>query len=83
MKAIVTGISGQDEYFLSHLILSMGCEVHGIIRRNILMKRGSFGILRDNIKNQIIINYGDKIGGNLLTNLLQKKKAEETYHLDA
>ena len=34
MKAVITGISGQDGYFLSQLLLSKGYEVHGILRRN-------------------------------------------------
>ena len=80
MRAIVTGISSQDEYFLPQLLLSMGYEIHGIIRRNSLKKLGSLDILPDNIRNQIIIHYGNITDGNFLTNLLQKKKPEEIYH---
>jgi GDPmannose 4,6-dehydratase len=83
MKAIVTGISGQDGYFLSQLLLSKGYELHGILRRNSSMTQGTLDILPDNIRNQIIIHYGDITDGNFLSNLLQKEKPEELYHLAA
>jgi len=31
--ALITGIIGQDGSYLAELLLSKGCEVHGIIRR--------------------------------------------------
>ena len=83
MKAIVTGISGQDGYFLSQLLLSKGYEIHGILRRNSSMTRGSLDLLSDNIRDQIIIHYGDITDGNFLSNLLQKEKPDELYHLAA
>ena len=41
MKVIITGISGQDVYLLSQLLLSKGYEVHGIPRRNSSMTQGN------------------------------------------
>jgi GDP-D-mannose dehydratase len=32
-KALITGITGQDESYLAEYLLSKGYEVHGIIRR--------------------------------------------------
>ncbi len=32
-KALITGIAGQDGSYLTELLLSKGCEVHGIVRR--------------------------------------------------
>ena len=34
MKAFVTGITGQDGYYLTKLLLQKGYEVHGTIRRS-------------------------------------------------
>ena len=34
MKALITGITGQDGSYLAELLLSKGYEVHGIIRRS-------------------------------------------------
>jgi len=32
-KALITGISGQDGYYLTHFLLKKNYEVHGIVRR--------------------------------------------------
>jgi GDP-D-mannose dehydratase len=32
-RALITGVSGQDGAYLSHLLLKKGYEVHGIKRR--------------------------------------------------
>ena len=34
MKAFITGITGQDGYYLSKLLLDKSYEVHGTIRRS-------------------------------------------------
>ena len=34
MKALITGITGQDGYYLSKLLLEKDYEVHGVIRRS-------------------------------------------------
>ena len=33
-KAFITGINGQDGSYLSEYLLSLGYEVHGMVRRN-------------------------------------------------
>lgn len=83
MKAIITGISGQDGYFLSQLLLSKGYEVHGILRRNSSMTQGTVDLLPENIRKQIVIHYGDITDGHFLSSLLEKEKPEELYHLAA
>jgi len=83
MKAIITGISGQDGYFLTQLLLSKGYEVHGILRRNSSMTQGTVDLLPELIRKQIIIHYGDITDGNFLSNILQKEKPDELYHLAA
>jgi len=34
MKALITGITGQDGAYLAELLLSKGYEVHGTVRRS-------------------------------------------------
>ena len=34
--AVITGITGQDGSYLAEYLLSMGYEVHGVIRRAVL-----------------------------------------------
>ena len=33
MKALITGVTGQDGFYLSKYLLEKGYEVHGLIRR--------------------------------------------------
>ena len=33
-KALITGIAGQDGSYLTEYLLSLGYEVHGIVRRH-------------------------------------------------
>ena len=36
MKALITGITGQDGAYLTELLLEKGYEVHGTVRRSLL-----------------------------------------------
>lgn len=83
MKSIITGISGQDGYFLSQLLLTKGYEVHGILRRNSSMTQGTVDLLPEEIRKQITIHYGDITDGHFLSTLLEKEKPDELYHLAA
>jgi len=83
MKALITGISGQDGYFLSKLLLSKGYEVHGLHRRNSSMTGGTIDLLPDELRKQINIHYGDIMDKNFVTNLVAKEKPDELYHLAA
>lgn len=83
MKAIITGITGQDGYFLSKLLLSKGYEVHGIIRRNSSMSIGTLSYLDKELMNRISIHYGDLTDASFLSNILEEIKPEEMYHLAA
>ncbi len=83
MKAIITGITGQDGYFLSKLLLSKGYEVHGVIRRNSSMTNGTINLLPEELRNQIILHYGDVTDSNFISDLILKEKPDELYHLAA
>lgn len=83
MKALITGITGQDGYFLSKLLLSKGYEVHGVIRRNSSMSNGTLSYLEPNILSQIHIHYGDLTDSGFFAKLLFELKPDEMYHLAA
>ena len=34
MKALITGVTGQDGYYLTKLLIEKNYEVHGLIRRS-------------------------------------------------
>ena len=83
MKAIVTGISGQDGYFLSKLLYSKGYEIHGILRRNSSMTQGTVARLPQETRNRLAIHYGDITDAHFISNLLFKERPDELYHLAA
>ncbi|MCW1311494.1 MAG: GDP-mannose 4,6-dehydratase, partial [Candidatus Rehaiarchaeum fermentans] len=83
MKALITGITGQDGYFLSQFLLSKGYEVYGIARRNASKKLGTLDFLPEDLKNQIHIYYGDITDTNFINEIISELKPDELYHLAA
>jgi GDPmannose 4,6-dehydratase len=85
-RALITGINGQDGSYLAELLLSKGCEVHGIIRR-----ASGFNTERlDHIYQdphcegvKLFLHYGDLSTGEQLTNLIYNFHPDEIYHLGA
>ncbi|MHB8372982.1 MAG: GDP-mannose 4,6-dehydratase [Thermoplasmataceae archaeon] len=83
MKALITGISGQDGYFLSKLLFQKRYEIHGVIRRNSSMSNGTMSQLPKEIRDSIIIHYGDLTDAGFFAKLLGNQKPDELYHLAA
>lgn len=81
-KAFITGIAGQDGSYLSEYLLSLGYEVHGIIRRNSIPEHQSTRIDFENTKN-LHIYYGDLLDVSSLEKLLRKIQPDEIYNLGA
>ncbi len=48
MKALITGITGQDGSYLAELLLEKGYEVHGIVRRSSTLERSRLNDLYQN-----------------------------------
>lgn len=81
-KVIITGITGQDGYYLSKYLLSMGQKVFGIKRRNSLINATArIDQLLTN-KNFIIIQ-GDMSDPFFLNNVINKIKPDFIYNLAA
>lgn len=80
-KAFITGITGQDGSYLSEYLLSLGYDVHGIVRRNSIPENQSCRI-QDNI-DKIHIYYGDVMDQSCLERLLEKIQPDEIYNLAA
>ena len=83
MKALITGITGQDGYFLSQLLLAKGYEVYGIVRRNATKSLGNLALLPKELRDQINIIYGDVTDTSFIENTVAKLKPDELYHLAA
>ena len=85
MKALITGITGQDGYYLSSQLLEKGYEVHGLIRRasNINTNRIDPLISQYKDEGKIQLYYSDLIDSSSLTNLINKILPDEIYNLAA
>ena len=85
MKAFITGITGQDGLYLSEYLLSLGYEVHGIIRRSssINTERIDHLISEHQNSGSFNLHYGDLLDSSALTNLINKIEPDEIYNLAA
>jgi len=79
MKALITGITGQDGSYLAELLLEKGYEVHGIIRRSSSFNTGRI----DHIFDSLHLHYGDLTDSSSLCKLLRNIQPDEVYNLGA
>lgn len=77
MRALITGINGQDASYLAELLLSKNYEVHGTLRRTTNKNLDNIKGLKINIHWATLENYGS------LYKVVQKVKPKEVYHLAA
>ena len=83
MKALITGITGQDGSYLADFLLSKGYEVHGMIRR-VALEDPEHRLRRiKHILNNITIHSASMESYASIFNVIQKVKPEECYHLAA
>lgn len=85
MKALVTGITGQDGYYLSKLLLEKNYEVHGLIRRssNLNTLRLDSLISEYAGTEKLSLYFSDLIDSSSLTNLINNIQPDEIYNLAA
>ena len=85
MKALITGITGQDGAYLTELLLSKGYEVHGTVRRSSTFNTGRIDTLISKYtKNkQLQLHYSDLLDSSSITNLINNIKPDEVYNLAA
>jgi len=80
-KAFITGIAGQDGSYLAEYLVSLGYEVHGIVRRNSVAEHQQSRI--ELIRDKIHIYYGDLLDQSSLEHLLDKIQPDEIYNIAA
>jgi GDPmannose 4,6-dehydratase len=86
MKAIVTGITGQDGSYLAEFLLAKGYEVHGLIRRASTFNTERIEHIYQDPHDpdaRLFLHYGDLSDSGQLTNLIYHIRPEEIYHLAA
>ena len=71
-KALITGVTGQDAFYLIKLLIKYNYEVHGIIRRASNLNRERLDrldnyLLSINKKNLLTLHYGDLCDSSSLT----------------
>ena len=79
MKALITGITGQDGSFLAEFLLEKGYEVHGIVRRSSIEKYDRINHIIDKLN----LHYGDISDSLCITNIISNVKPDEIYNLAA
>jgi len=83
MRALITGISGQDGSYLAELLLAKGYEVHGIIRRHSVASEQDSRIAHLHGDARLQLHYGDLSDGGALARLLHEVEPDEVYNLAA
>ena len=85
-KALITGVTGQDGFYLAEMLIKEGYEVHGIKRR-----ASSFNTQRiDHIyedphdsRAKLRLHYGDLTDSSNLTRIISQVEPDEIYNLGA
>tara|TARA_B100000925_G_scaffold279207_1_gene248778 strand:+ start:340 stop:1368 length:1029 start_codon:yes stop_codon:yes gene_type:complete len=85
MKALITGVTGQDGYYLSKYLIDKGYEVHGLIRRSSTFNTDRIdGLISDNSStNNFHLYYSDLLDSSSLNNLIASISPDEIYNLAA
>src|SRR5712692_2636106 len=86
MKALITGITGQDGSYLAELLLSKGYEVYGVIRRSSSFNTGRLDqIYQDpHVPDaHLHLVYGDLNDASSLNRILRTIRPDEIYNLGA
>ncbi|MCK4404666.1 MAG: GDP-mannose 4,6-dehydratase [candidate division Zixibacteria bacterium] len=79
MKALITGITGQDGSYLAELLLEKGYEVFGMVRRSSTENFDRINHIRDKIH----LRQADLLDQLSLTRLIEQCQPDEIYNLAA
>mgnify|MGYP001482075293 FL=1 len=84
-KALVTGITGQDGYYLAKFLLEKGYEVHGTIRRSSSINTERIDPLISQYSKEGLLNlhYSDLLDSASLSSLINNIEPNEVYNLAA
>ena len=86
MKALITGITGQDGSYLAEFLLERGYEVHGIKRRSSLFNTQRIDHIYQDphvAESQLKLHYGDLSDTSNLTRIIRDIEPDEVYNLGA
>ncbi len=85
MKAFITGVTGQDGYYLSKHLIDSGYEVHGTVRRSSTFNTSRIDSLISKFgeTGQFNLYYSDLLDSSSLNNLVSGIQPDEIYNLAA
>lgn len=86
MKALITGITGQDGSYLTEFLLTKGNEVHGIKRRASSFNTDRIDHLYEDPHEEGVkmhLHYGDMTDATNLVRIIQEVQPDEIYNLAA
>lgn len=79
MRALITGITGQDGSYLAELLLSKGYEVFGLVRRSSINRLDRIELLLDDIQ----LVEGDLTDQSSLDAAMRSVQPDEVYNMAA
>lgn len=79
MKALITGVTGQDGSYMAELLLSKGYEVFGLVRRSSVKKYDRIEPIMDDIK----LVEGDLTDQSSLDSVIHEVQPDEVYNMAA
>ena len=86
MKALITGVTGQDGSYLAEFLLSKGYEVHGIIRRASTFNTARIDHIYEDPHTpgaRLRLHYGDLSDSEQLSDITYNVRPDEIYNLGA
>ena len=85
-RAVITGVTGQDGSYLAEYLLSLGYEVHGIIRRASTFNTQRIDHIYQDPNNpgaRLFLHHGDLSSSEWILQLIYNLAPDELYHLAA
>jgi len=84
-NALITGITGQDGYYLAKLLLSKGYKVHGTLRRSSTFNTSRIDNLISEYRDSgdLTLHYSDLLDSSSLNTLINNIAPDEVYNLAA
>ena len=85
-KALITGITGQDGYYLAKLLLSKNYQVHGVKRRASSLNTSRVDHIYQEPHKQnrnFFLHYGDVTDSFSVSSIIKKIQPDEIYNLAA
>lgn len=79
MRALITGVTGQDGSYMAEFLLGKGYEVYGLVRRSSLEKFDRIQLCMD----KITLVEGDLTDQSSLDHVIQEMQPDEVYNLAA